>query len=266
LFLVDSTNFPPQQWGRGAHTAMYNHAITGIMLCEVYGMTDAAREETIQTAIEKALDFLRNMQRRTNNHSLDNYGWRYYKRLNTPNKGEADLSVTGWCVMFFRSARNAEFEVPASYISEALAFVRNCYDEKSGGFVYAPYPDDYVVGRGMTGAGLLCLTLAGQRDDKIAKTAGKWILEHPFSQFNQDTSRKDRFIYGAYYCSQAMFVLGGEYWRQFYPPLATTLIGSQLPAGNWPEGRDAAVGACYHTALSVLSLTPPYQLLPIYQR
>jgi hypothetical protein len=35
-----------KEWGRfdGSHTALYNHAIAGLMLSEVYGMTDDAHQ------------------------------------------------------------------------------------------------------------------------------------------------------------------------------------------------------------------------------
>jgi hypothetical protein len=112
------------------------------------------------------------------------------------------------------------------------------------------------------------MTLLGQRDDRLARAAGQWILQHPYTRYNDAVGSRDRFHYGAYYCSQAMFVLGGEYWRQFYPTMAETMVDNQRPAGNWDSegGNDAVFGNVYSSALAVLSLTPPYQLLPIYQR
>jgi hypothetical protein len=120
----------------------------------------------------------------------------------------------------------------------------------------------------MNGAGLLTLTITGHYDEKTADAAARWLLEKSFTQYNI-AIRHDRYHYGAYYCSQAMFLLGGEYWRKFYPPLAITLIENQSPQGCWqPESanNDAYYGNGYTTALAVLSLTPPYQMLPIYQR
>jgi hypothetical protein len=150
-----------------------------------------------------------------------------------------------------------------------MQFVRNCYDPRSGGFIYGPYGVDRDLTRGMTGAGLLCMTIAGERDEKIAQTAGKWILDHPFIAYNQSSGTpRDRFHYGAYYCSQAMFMLGGNSWRQFFPTMANTLINNQHSPGNWglENHGDGVFGECYTTSLAVLSLTVPYQLLPIYQR
>jgi hypothetical protein len=265
LFLTETTDYSPGEAHHGSHTAIYNHAITGMMLGEVYGMADPGREERIQQAMPKAIAFLRKMQLRPSPNLEDKGGWRYFHPQ--PGRGLSDLSVTGWCVMFYRSARNAEFEVPEEYVSEAAKFVRGCYDSDSGGFVYAPLLGDRHVGRGMTGAGLLCLTMADQRDNLVARAAGQWILDHPFTQYQGYEGESDRFHYGAYYCSQAMFMLGGDYWREFYPVMAQTLLDNQQPAGNWQvERSDERFGEVYTTALAILALTPPYQLLPIYQR
>ena len=263
------TAMPVTQWNQGAHTANYNHAISGLMLGEVYGMTDQSRAEKIRPALEKAIEFARRMQLRPTPHRQDYYGWRYYRHQSLPQKGEADLSVTGWFIMFYRSARNAGFDIPEQYVDEAVKFVRNCYVEGEGGFVYGPYLKDRHISRGTTGAGLLCLTITNNYDDRIPHSAGQWMLAHPFTQYNGFETARDRYHYGAYYASQAMFMLGGEHWRQFYPPLAETLLANQSIQGSWqPESaeNDALFGNCYTTSLAILALTPPYQLLPIYQR
>ena len=72
-----------------------------------------------------------------------------------------------------------------------------------------------------------------------------------------------------YYCSQAAMQLGGRYWQGIYPPIVETLLASQEPGGSWPPERlrgDSVYGSDYTTAMAVLSLTPAYQLLPVYQR
>ena len=77
----------------------------------------------------------------------------------------------------------------------------------------------------------------------------------------------DRYHYGAVVCSQAMFQLGGKFWKQFFPPLVDTLLANQKADGSWPRDRsDRRYGNCYSTSLSILSLTVPNQMLPIFQR
>ncbi|MGE3809418.1 MAG: hypothetical protein AB7K24_32545, partial [Gemmataceae bacterium] len=75
------------------------------------------------------------------------------------------------------------------------------------------------------------------------------------------------FYYGVYYCSQAAFQLGGNEWSYYRPRLHKVLLGNQKSNGSWNGGdSDARFGANYCTAMAVLSLTPEYRFLPIYQR
>jgi hypothetical protein len=62
--------------------------------------------------------------------------------------------------------------------------------------------------------------------------------------------------------------LGGKHWESIFPQLASTLISGQSRNGSWSSesGEDGQYGPAYPTALSVLALTPAYQLLPVYQR
>jgi hypothetical protein len=262
---------PMHEDREASHTAVYNHAISGLMLGEVYGQVSGPRAKNVKTAIERALKFSLELQLRPK-MERDTGGWRYLRRL--PYPVDSDLSITGWQLMFLRSAKNAEFNVPEKAITAAIEYVRKLWDPAGGAFNYVLHNDprpDYRITRGMTGAGILCLSMAGQHQTIAARSAGTWLLEHPFKTFNDSVPnrRNDRVFYSAYYCSQAMAQLGGRYWEQFFPQLADFLLKSQASDGSWPEepyGGDGIFGNEYTTALAVLSLTPPYQLLPVYQR
>jgi hypothetical protein len=250
-----------------SHTAAYNHAIAGLMLGEVYGHVTGQRARAARKAIEKALQFTRELQIRPKDHPLDKGGWRYF----WPKNPDSDLSVTAWQLMFLRSARNAEFAVPKAYVDEAMDFVRRCWDPKQGVFTYGRTADGgfYESSRGLMGAGILSLSLAGQHQTSMALTAGDWLLAHPYKNFGEPIGDNDRFFYSAYYCSQAAMQLGGRYWEGIFPPLAEAMLGAQSPDGSWPpepNHGDAMYGNLYTTAMAVLSLTPPYQLLPVYQK
>jgi hypothetical protein len=271
LFTVDATELPADVWNEGTQTATYNHAIAGLMLGEVYGQTSGRQANNIQQAIERGLIYTRDLQRRPKRGAIDEWGWRYIEDVPTSSGdlgGTADISVTAWHLMFLRSARNAGFDVPESHVKEAMAFVRRCYQPETGAFSYALYANGRLPTRATTGAGVLSLFLAGRYDAAIARKSGAWILAHPFDRYNQSRLHDgDRYFYSAYYCSQATYQLGGRYWEEFYPPLVDVLIRHQAADGSWgPEMQDAVFGNAYSTALAVLCLTPPYQLLPIYQR
>lgn len=247
-------------YGSPAHTGIYNHAIAGLMLAEVYGMCGAERQDQIRVAVNKGLEFTLGHQSKFHRHRQELGGWRYLKL--SDQRSDADLSITSWQLLFLRSAKNAEFDVPHSVMNEAMGYVERCFDPSRGTFLYCMY-----VGRqatpAMAGAGIVSLSMGGQHESDSAQQTAQWMKRQPFGSYQ----RVDRYHYSAYYCSQAAFQLGGQYWAEFYPPLMTALVENQRRDGSWDrEAREREYGNAYSTALAVLALTPPYQILPIYQR
>ena len=246
----------------------YAHGISGLFLGEVYGMTSGERSERVKTAIQRALDFMRTQQQRPipeNREASDRGGWRYLPERKDY-RAFSDLSITSWMIMFMRSAENAGFNVPRDWAQQAISYVQRCYDEKSGGFHYV-LRDPVRITRGMTGAGVVCLFLTGNEQPEMEKAAGAYLRRYPFDAFNEGMAKTDRYIYAAYYCSQAAMQLGGETWSEIYPSIVDAFLASQQPDGSWPlEKKEARTGPGYSTSMAILALTPPQQLLPIYQR
>ena len=174
--------------------------------------------------------------------------------------------------MFLRSAKNAGFTVPDGTVTSAIQYVEHCFDARSGLFYYGHDASDHYSSRGMMGAGILSLSFGGKHQTETAKRAGDWLLAHPYRRFGEVIGMYDKFFYSTYYCSQAMAQLGGFYWEKFFPSLAEVLLKSQVPDGSWPPEQAletsgvGVFGKALSTSLAVLSLTPPYQLLPVYQR
>ena len=250
-------------------TIAYNHAISGLMLGEAYGMTAEGDNQKIRSAILKAVKYTRSLQTGSKRNRDDKGGWRYPEPWG-PN--DSDLSITSWQLMFYRSVKNAGFDVPVEYIDEAVGYVRRCFDEKEHTFVYAlqqgPDSERYASG-GVVGGGIIALAMAGEHRSDIVRQAGDWILAHPFTRYNRRNHPEDRYHYSAFYCSQAMYQIGGQHWEKFYPEFTQVLLKNQNTDGSWdPESRihDRDIGNMYTTSLVVLALTPPYQMLPIYQR
>lgn len=250
--------------GNPSRAAHYNHAITGLTLSEAYGMTSGRQGRPIRPAIERAIKYASRRLPQPKRSAVYEGGWRYrtYDSMD-----DADLTVTSWHLMFLRSCKNAGFEVSDSLVDEALDYVGRLYRPELSTFVYAIREQN--VTRALAGAGILSLSLGGKHGDERAEKAGQFLLLHPFAAYNTKAFPTEHYFYSCFYCSQAMFQLGGRYWREFYPVLASTLIAHQHRNGSWdPDCHkyDMKLGRTYTTALAVLALSPPYQLLPIFQR
>jgi hypothetical protein len=250
--------------------AAYNHAISALTLSELYGMSEHERAARIQKVVAKALKASLTMQRWPKD-KLDVGGWRYIGR--PVNGGDSDLSITGWELMFLRSARNAGFEVPKESIDDAVGYIRRCFSKNYGTFVYMRGSSD-LRSRAMAGAGILALAHAGFHGAPEASQSAEWLLKYNFDDYNKIAPFRsqwpiDRYHYGLFNSCQGMYQLGGRYWEAFFPSAVRTVLANQQPDGSWPAEshfNDAPFGNAYTTALVVMSLGAPNQFLPIFQR
>ncbi|NOZ41287.1 MAG: terpene cyclase/mutase family protein, partial [Planctomycetes bacterium] len=217
------------------YTVSYNHAIAGLVLSESFSMAGSERTKTTQPVIQKALDVSFAMQDWPNEQDRDKGGWRY---LDDYEHIDSDLSITGWQLMFLRSAKNAGFEVEQQRIERAVAYVRRCFLKDKGTFTYKLERRDRAS-RGMAGAGILALAHSGLHHTSEAQRAGDWVLKSGFQRYNApgrvtgDIRSDDRYHYGLLLCSQAMYQLGGRHWREFFPPMVKVLISGQNADGSW---------------------------------
>src|SRR5262249_36220130 len=137
----------------------------------------------------------------------------------------------------------------------AVAYIQRCRDPRTGGYCYQPNNRVTVA---CTGTSVLALEICGkeQHGKPELLQAGSYILQHPPWQSAHAS-------YATYYCTQAMYQLGANYWRVYQRRLHDALLPRQRANGCWdndPVGRD------YCTAMGVLALTVDYGYLPIYQR
>ncbi|MGV3486174.1 MAG: prenyltransferase/squalene oxidase repeat-containing protein [Planctomycetaceae bacterium] len=260
---------PPVEHLNPSQTVIYNHSIAGLMLGEVYGMCSGERSQNIEQAMLLALAFHREVQSRTKAKESDIGGWRY----GYPESPDAasDMSVTGWALMFLRSARNAEFNVPKQYFDQGLDFVERCYEpdpqqHETGVFRYRPHASqtEPQITFANTASAILTLILGGRHQHEGVTTSVRWFLSRDYPSPWQN----NYFYLATYYSSQAMAQVGGETWEQIFPQIAANLLKEQTDEGAWPPGgaNERRYGSTYSTSLAVLALTPAYGLLPIYQR
>lgn len=246
--------------------AAYNHAIASLTLCEMYGMGHANERAQMQQVINKALKAALEMQRWPKDQAVDKGGWRY---VNDFDQSDSDLSVTGWYLMFLRSARNAGFNVPKQSIDDAVGYVRRVFQQNYGAFGYTA-GTGRSPSRGTAGAGILALGHAGYHNSFEAQRTGQWLMQYSFEVYNDNLGLdRDRYHYSLFNCCQGMYQLGSPYWEQFFPRTVRAVLAHQQPDGSWDAEsyhRDRAFGNSYTTALVLLSLGAPNQLLPVFQR
>jgi hypothetical protein len=247
-------------------TSAYNHGISSLTLSEIYGMGQRKEAAQLSAGIKKALAATLEMQRWPKDQAKDLGGWRY---VIDEGPDDSDLSITGWNLMFLRSARNAGFAVSQQPIDNAVTYVRRTFDRQVGTFRYTIKPVTNRS-RAMAGAGILALAHAGFHNSTEAKTAAQWLLEHNLDDYNGNMGvRGDRYHYSLFNSCQAMYQMGSPYWEQFFPHTVTALLAHQHGDGSWDaesNQRDRTFGNSYTTALVVLSLAAPNQFLPVFQR
>lgn len=243
-------------YGETGNGAMYCHGISTLMLAEVSGMVDPARQKKLDVVLPKALKVILAAQRMPKDPNNAG-GWRYQI-----DSRDSDISCTGWALMALRSARNSGTVVPKESIDMAVSYVLRCQHRESGGFMYMPQAG--APGWARTGTGVLCLELCGHHRERTATLGGDWILQHlPRSYLGGEF-----FGYAMYYCAQATFQLGDEYWEKFADQMYSIMLPVQNKEGFWPAlpGNEGEGGEFYSTSMAILAMSVPYRQLPIYQR
>ena len=247
-------------------TGTYDHAISSLALCELYGMNPSRNAAHMKKAIEKALRVTLEMQHWPKDIPDDEGGWRY---INDYDQTDSDLSVTGWHLMFLRSARNAGFNVPDQTIADAVAYVRRAFQPILWHVHLRDqarrHPQPRHDGRGNSRARPCRLSQLHR-----SQAGRRRCLGYSFDVYNSNGGfKRDRYHYSLFMCCQGMYQMGSPYWEQFFPRTVAAVLAHQQANGSWnaeSDQRDRRYGNSYTTALVVLSLGAPNQLLPIFQR
>ncbi len=223
---------------------MYGHGFATLFLAEVYGMS---RRADLREKLERAVRLIVQTQNPEG-------GWRYQ-----PEPKEADISATVCQIMALRAARNAGLHVPKETVDRCIEYVKKCQNS-DGGFRYQ------LVRRGESGfprsaAGIVALHSAGLYGGPEVERGLRYLNQ--FQPRRPSARYEGHYFYGHYYAVQAMWRAGGELWDAWYLAIRDELIATQLPDGAWP---DATVCAEYGTAMALIILQMPSNVLPIFQR
>jgi hypothetical protein len=224
------------------HGPMYSHGFGTLFLSEAYGMT---RRPDIREKLQKAVRLIIDTQ---NNEG----GWRYQ-----PRRADADLSVTICQINALRAARNAGLYVPKETVKACIDYVKHSQNP-DGGFRYMLQGGASAFPR--SAAGVVALQSAGDYDSKEVRDGIAYLRQ--YMREIKLGNRYSHYFYGHYYAAQAMWIRGGEDWKDWYPAIRNELIHRQYPAGYWQD----SICNEYGTAMALIILQIPNSFLPIFQR
>jgi len=254
--------------GRVGRERLYATAIAGVAFSEAYGLTGDTR---YRDATVKVLDFLAGAQGPRG-------GWDYQPIPATPpvdKEGRPklpryDTSVTGWCLMAFKSARMAGVAAPKEPIEAYKKYAMEITDE-NGEACYTIKPDGTKEKRyasSMTAATLMCRLYMGDTLDAPRMRQGlvRITTRLPKKERPAWVEKQNAMdIYLWYHAAQASFLATREAWNRWNGWLRPLLVQHQVKEGDekgsWPaeffkHGKDSET---YATALSVLTLQTYYR-------
>lgn len=249
---VQWNNLPVAGVARG-NSAMYNTAIATLALAEM-----APRNADAKTLAELGARFILAAQltdRRPNvwraalksNPSFG--GWRY-----TPQAADADLSVSGWCIIALNACAVAGIQPEGmrEALDDALKFVRKT--EAKDGFGYQ------IGGSGGAGPirdaiGGLVFQLYGEHSPENDRGMA-FLDRHLFGGTQTDDLDMNYPLYYAYYATRLHYLRGGVPWEAWRMTTIRQLVKLQQADGSWPAlGKESPAGPQrYSTALSILIL------------
>ncbi len=225
------------------HGAMYGHAFATLFLAEALGTTP---DPEIEDVLKRAVALIERSQSPMG-------GWRYQ-----PLPLDADVSVTICQVMALRAARDAGVKVRAAGIDRAVRYVRDCQNP-DGGFSYmARQGGSSAFAR--SAAGLATLYYAGVSEGQEVDRALEYLMKYRRGEALHAKDAHGHFFYGHYYAAQAMFLAGGDYWRDWEVSIRQALLRMQTSDGLWKR----EISPAYSTAMALMILQMPNRYLPVY--
>ena len=243
---------------------IYGHAIATYAMSEAYGISEHA---PLKESVEKAVGYL-------GHHRNPSSAWRYQ-----PRDGDNDMSVTGWCIMAYDSARYFDIKCEEGAMKVVESWIDQVTDKDGRtGYTKVGEPSSRNVGEhlvrfppekgeSMTALALYCRFLLGQRpDDKPVMALSASLIQKKPPTWNTKDGSID-FYY--WYCaSYAMFQMGGKPWWQWYAALDNAVVKSQRADGSFKGSWDPVDvwgengGRVYATAMCVLTLESSYRYPP----
>jgi hypothetical protein len=242
---------------------IYDHVIATLAMCEAYGLS---RYRVLEDNAQKAINYLEAHR--------NPYGcWRYQ-----PRGGDNDMSVTGWAVLCYVSAKEFGLAVNTKALELADAYIdemtdatgRTGYTDKGGrssrhlGQHLAQFPVERT--ECMTSVGLLCkffLDHDPEQDPSMGNMLETIMRVPPKWEKDGSGSWVDHYYW--YYGTYAVFQAGEPEWTRWSKSLTGAVVKQQRKDGNFKGSWDPAGawgadgGRVYSTAILVLTLEAYYR-------
>lgn len=231
-------------------TRMYSHAFATMFLAEVNGTTP---RPDLRIKLKRAVDLIVSSQNREG-------GWRYQ-----PIPVDADLSVTVSTLQALRAARNTGIAVPMATIDRAVSYVRKC--SRQSGFAYQASTDynfnDTRISYPLSACGVVALFSAGEYDSREIRNGLRYLN----GSMNRLRIGRYHYFYGHYYAAQAKYLSELKHqgrFRDYYATVRDEILEEQKrhTDGGWSDD----VGRTYATAMAIIVLQMPFELLPLFQK
>ena len=244
-----------------SHDFLYSHAIATYAMCEAQGLS---RSAVLKKNAQKGINYL---ETHRNPYAV----WRYQPRDN-----DNDMSVTGWGIMAYKSAKDFKLQVNEQALKICANWMDEMTDPTNGRTGYTKrgepssrHPGDHATrfppekGEALTGVGLFCRFFLGQdpKKEPIMKLQAELLMTKLPKNLKDGTI--DHYYW--YYATYALYQMGGEYWSRWQKELTPAVVKTQRLDGNFKGSWDANGawgedgGRVYSTAILVLTLEAYYR-------
>ena len=248
---------------------VYDHAIAALAMVEAYGMS---KSTVIKRSAMAGLEYLESHR--------NPYGvWRYH-----PRDGDNDTSITGWCILAYKVARDFDLPVSENAFRMTEVWLDSVTDPQTGHCGYTElgqasarrdpqHEAEYPVGHGeaLTAVGLMSRVFLGQTPETnpVIERAAALVSTKP-PTWDESAASVDHYYW--YYATYALYQLGGPRWKKWQHHLTKAVLRTQRSDGNFRGSWDPAGawgddgGRVYSTAILALTLEAYYRYTRVLVR
>lgn len=260
-FLLARVDLDPDSPTRGyvsqegdALSRTHGHGFATLALAEAYAMSPrSSLGRRIERALPLAVGLIERSQGREG-------AWEY----RPVRVVEHENSVTITLVQALRAARNVGVRVDPKVIARALDYVHRSQKE-DGSFRYALGSEITTVA--ITAAGVATLNAGGEYSGPAVAQGYDYLLRELAARELSRAADPKFPCYERLYLAQALWQHPDrEIFERWFAAERRRLLLTQHEDGSWTSEPEEEYGRVYATAVNVLVLSLPDELLPIFQR